>query len=87
MPTRDDAVKLATELLALDVKARTQGTSVVDLLANLARTTYGVDVRPTAAEIEAAGEPELEALKEDDVTAADITAAGGALDTQPGGAA
>lgn len=61
--TKDDAIRLGTELLALDVKARTQGTSVVDLLTLLARTSYGVDVRPTADEIEAAEAGEVEALE------------------------
>lgn len=49
---RETAAVLAVELLALDIKARQAGTSVVDLLANLARSSLGLDIRPTAEDIE-----------------------------------
>lgn len=69
---RETATSLAIELLAFDLKARQHGTSIVDLLATLARTSHGYDCRPTAEEIEAAG------LDEDQPEPGETTQEGGA---------
>lgn len=52
---RETAAQLAQALFAFEVKANAAGTSIVDLLSTVARHTYGIDLRPTDDEIEAAG--------------------------------